>query len=86
MNFISKYEESLVKACKNGSFDGVVCGHIHHAAIEDYEGITYVNCGDWVESCTAIVESNDGTLSLLDYSKEELTINTKRIETAEKAA
>jgi len=86
VNFISKYEESLVKACKNGSFDGVVCGHIHHAAIEDYEGITYVNCGDWVESCTAIVESNDGTLSLIDYSKEELTINTKRIETAEKAA
>ena len=45
-----------------------------------------MNCGDWVESCTAIVESNDGTLSLIDYSKEELTINTKRIETAEKAA
>ena len=86
VNFISKYESTLVNVCKKKSYDGVICGHIHHAAIEDYEGITYHNCGDWVESCTALVEDHNGNISLIDYSKENLTINLKRILTAEKAA
>ena len=86
VNFISKYETTLVNVCKKKSYDGVICGHIHHAAIEDYEGITYHNCGDWVESCTALVEDHDGNISLIDYSKENRTINLKRILTAEKAA
>ena len=86
VNFISKYETTLVNVCKKNSYDGVICGHIHHAAIEDYEGITYHNCGDWVESCTALVEDHDGNISLIDYSKENLTINLRRIQTAEKAA
>ena len=86
VNFISKYETTLVNVCKKKSYDGVICGHIHHAAIEDYEGITYHNCGDWVESCTALVEDHNGNISLIDYSKENLTINLKRILTAEKAA
>ena len=86
VNFISKYETTLVNVCKKQSYDGVICGHIHHAAIEDYEGITYHNCGDWVESCTALVEDHNGNISLIDYSKENLTINLKRILTAEKAA
>ena len=71
---------------KEKNLDGIICGHIHHAEDRDFNGVNYLNCGDWVESCTAIVESSDGSLSLIDYSKEELTINTKRIETAEKAA
>ena len=46
--------------------DGVICGHIHAAAIRDV-GIRYVNCGDWVDSCTAIVEHPDGTLELVRW-------------------
>ena len=47
--------------------DGVVCGHIHWAAIRDADGVTYVNCGDWVDSCTAIVEHHDGRLELVHW-------------------
>ena len=48
--------------------DGVICGHIHHAAIHDQYGIRYVNCGDWVESCTAVAEHHDGTFEIIDWA------------------
>ena len=48
--------------------DGVICGHIHHAVIHDDYGIRYVNCGDWVESCTAVVEHHDGKFEIIDWS------------------
>ena len=47
--------------------DGVICGHIHVAAIRDVHGICYVNCGDWVDSCTAIVEHAGGRLELVRW-------------------
>ena len=52
---------------KRGGYDGVICGHIHSAAIRDLDGIAYVNTGDWVESCTAVVELEDGRLALIDW-------------------
>jgi hypothetical protein len=45
----------------------VLCGHIHSAAIREFDNVTYYNCGDWVESCTALVEGDDGFLSMLNY-------------------
>ena len=45
--------------------DGVICGHIHSAALREVDAVTYVNCGDWVDSCTAIVEHHDGRLELV---------------------
>jgi hypothetical protein len=45
----------------------VICGHIHHAVIEDLDGIRYINTGDWVESCTAIAEHEDGTFELITW-------------------
>jgi hypothetical protein len=45
----------------------VVCGHIHWAALKEVDGLTYINCGDWVDSCTAIVEHFDGRLELIDW-------------------
>ena len=48
-------------------FDGVVCGHIHHAEMRTVDGVLYVNTGDWVESCTALVEHHDGRLELIDW-------------------
>jgi UDP-2,3-diacylglucosamine pyrophosphatase LpxH len=68
VNFIGAYEAILAQEAQKSGVDGVVCGHIHHAALEDLNGIRYVNTGDWVESCTAVVEEQDGTLRLIDWS------------------
>jgi UDP-2,3-diacylglucosamine pyrophosphatase LpxH len=46
--------------------DGVICGHIHHAAIEQND-VAYINCGDWVESCTAVAEHNDGRFEIIHW-------------------
>ncbi|MGA3310899.1 MAG: UDP-2,3-diacylglucosamine diphosphatase, partial [Xanthobacteraceae bacterium] len=47
--------------------DGVICGHIHHAIIHDNFGIRYMNCGDWVESCTALAEHEDGRFEIITW-------------------
>jgi len=67
--YISKFEDALTDEAKRKGFDGVVCGHIHKAEIRSdarHEGMMYYNCGDWVESCTALVEDFDGSIRLLD--------------------
>lgn len=69
VNFIGEYEESVVKAAQEYHVDGVLCGHIHHAEIKTINGMLYMNTGDWVESCTAIVEHYDGTLELIRWKK-----------------
>jgi hypothetical protein len=46
----------------------VICGHIHHAAIHNKFGVTYLNCGDWVESCTAIAEHPDGRFEIITWT------------------
>jgi UDP-2,3-diacylglucosamine pyrophosphatase LpxH len=71
VQFISDYEESIVNTLKNESLNGVICGHIHHAEIKDMDGFLYVNTGDFVESCTAIVEKFDGSLDLVRWHKAE---------------
>lgn len=65
VNFISSYEQVLAAECRRRAYDGIVCGHIHHAEMETIEGVLYCNTGDWVESCTALVEHDDGRLELL---------------------
>ncbi|SCZ66177.1 UDP-2,3-diacylglucosamine diphosphatase [Epibacterium ulvae] len=67
VNFIGKFEETLAEDARQGGYDGVICGHIHHANIRMIDDIHYLNTGDWVESCTAIVEDADGTLRLIDW-------------------
>jgi hypothetical protein len=65
-NFISNFEQALVAEARAGGFDGVVCGHIHKAEQRMIGTLEYLNCGDWVESCTALVEHEDGRIELLD--------------------
>jgi UDP-2,3-diacylglucosamine pyrophosphatase LpxH len=65
-NFISNFEQALVAEARAGGFVGVVCGHIHKAEQRMIDGIEYLNCGDWVESCTALVEHEDGRIELID--------------------
>jgi UDP-2,3-diacylglucosamine pyrophosphatase LpxH len=71
VQFISDYEESIVNTLKDECLDGVICGHIHHAEIKDIGGFLYINTGDFVESCTAIVEYNNGKLELVKWRKSE---------------
>jgi len=70
VDFIFKFEENLAKYCKKRGFDGVICGHIHHAEIKIIDGIVYMNDGDWVESCTALVEHHDGRWEIVTWTKE----------------
>ena len=67
VEYISQYENSLSEEARRRGFDGVVCGHIHRAEIRDMDGILYCNDGDWVESCTALVEHYDGRLEIIQW-------------------
>ena len=65
VNIISDFEQSVARECRRRGLDGVICGHIHHAEIRRVGGVTYHNCGDWVESCTALAEDASGRIRLL---------------------
>lgn len=64
------YEYAAARKAAMRFLDGVICGHIHHPNLTDVEGILYVNCGDWVEHCTAFVETVTGELVLIDWVRE----------------
>ena len=68
INIVSDFESSVAHECRRRGFDGVVCGHIHHAEVRDMGGITYHNCGDWVDSCTALAEDHNGHIRILRAS------------------
>jgi UDP-2,3-diacylglucosamine pyrophosphatase LpxH len=67
VQYISNFEEAAGRECAERGLDGIICGHIHHAEIRSIGSITYFNDGDGVESCTTLVETNDGRMQLLDY-------------------
>ncbi len=69
VNYIGEFEHYLAEEARKSSATGVICGHIHHAADRDMQGIRYLNTGDWVESCTALIEDYDGTLSILRFAE-----------------
>lgn len=75
VNFIGEYESVLAAEAVRGGFDGIICGHIHKAAMEELGDVAYLNCGDWVESCTAIVEHPDGRLQLIDWARKTRVAN-----------
>lgn len=65
LDFIWKFEESVAKHAENENAFGIICGHIHTPAIKEIDGIMYLNDGDWVETCSAIVETHAGDFQLL---------------------
>jgi UDP-2,3-diacylglucosamine pyrophosphatase LpxH len=67
---IDRFESALAGEAKRRGLDGVICGHIHHAEMRSVHGVLYMNDGDWVESCTALVEHPDGRFELLDWARE----------------
>jgi hypothetical protein len=76
VDFIFQFEKNLVAYCKKRGFDGVICGHIHHAEIKEINGVMYMNDGDWVESCTALVEHHDGRWEIIAWTKEKDNVDT----------
>ncbi len=68
VNVIGKFEEALTREAAKVNAQGVICGHIHHATSRDIDGVHYLNTGDWVESCTAIVEHHDGRFEIIRWS------------------
>jgi UDP-2,3-diacylglucosamine pyrophosphatase LpxH len=67
VDYISAFEQTLAEEAQRREVDGVICGHTHHAVIHDNFGIRYTNCGDWVESCSALVEHEDGRFEILTW-------------------
>ncbi len=67
LNFITAFEEAVANEARKRGMDGVVCGHIHRAEIRDIGGVLYCNDGDWVESCSALVEHMDGRLEIVHW-------------------
>jgi UDP-2,3-diacylglucosamine pyrophosphatase LpxH len=65
VSFIFDFEASVARHARERGAAGVICGHIHAAALREVDGVTYINCGDWVDSCTAIVEHLDGRMELV---------------------
>ena len=68
-SIISNYETTLTHECMKRELQGVICGHIHHPELKEINGIQYANCGDWVESCSALVEDKQGHLKIVQWLK-----------------
>ncbi len=71
VNYIGDFEKTLAAEAERHDADGVICGHIHHATMHHSFGVHYLNCGDWVESCTAIVEHYDGRFEIITWTSTE---------------
>jgi UDP-2,3-diacylglucosamine pyrophosphatase LpxH len=81
VSFIGRFEETLAAEAKRHGVDGVICGHIHSAAMRDFGGFTYINTGDWVESCTAVVEHRDGRMEIIRWQEFSRVLNASRTPT-----
>jgi UDP-2,3-diacylglucosamine pyrophosphatase LpxH len=76
VQFISDFEHAVARETRRRNVDGVVCGHIHRAEITTLNNILYCNDGDWVESCTALIEKHDGSLELLYWADQQETVKS----------
>jgi UDP-2,3-diacylglucosamine pyrophosphatase LpxH len=86
VNYIGEFEDALSGEALRVGAQGVICGHIHHAAIQDMKGgIRYVNTGDWVESCTAVAEHQDGRMEIIRWNRSVRMIQEDALEAAEAA-
>jgi UDP-2,3-diacylglucosamine pyrophosphatase LpxH len=72
VQYITRYEEAMARLAAARQVDGVICGHIHRAEMREIGGFRYLNCGDWVESCTALVEDQHGNFSLVQFHEDSV--------------
>ena len=66
-SYIGDFEQEMSTYCKKKGYNGVICGHIHHATIKNFDEVVYMNDGDWCESCTALVETKTGNFKIIQY-------------------
>ena len=66
-NYLSDFEQGLAALAHHHHIDGVICGHVHHATIHEDLGVRYINCGDWIESCTAVAEHSNGAFEIVTW-------------------
>lgn len=69
VEFLSYFEDAMIRLAERRGVDGIICGHVHTPEIRDVGGIKYFNDGDWVESCSAMVEHMDGRMELIRWSE-----------------
>jgi UDP-2,3-diacylglucosamine pyrophosphatase LpxH len=81
VNHVGRFEELLSLEARRRDVYGVICGHIHHAMIHDQFGVRYMNTGDWVESCTALVEHFDGSFEIIYWMDELRRMNESDVVT-----
>jgi UDP-2,3-diacylglucosamine pyrophosphatase LpxH len=67
VEYIGNYEQAIAEEARRRGVDGVICGHIHKAEMREIGPVLYCNTGDWVESCTALVEHRNGQLEIIDW-------------------
>jgi len=84
VNFIFDFEDSVIRHARERDLDGAICGHIHWPMIKQVEGMTYINCGDWVDSCTAIIEHMNGRMELIHWKGSSLNSKLPNIERPQK--
>lgn len=70
MAYIRAYEERVAGDARERGFDGHICGHIHFGHVQELDGVLYLNDGDWVEHCTALVEDHGGAMELIHWSEQ----------------
>jgi UDP-2,3-diacylglucosamine pyrophosphatase LpxH len=71
MKYVNDYEEALIQFARKSEACGVICGHIHRPEIRQIGEVVYMNCGDWIENCTALVEDFTGKISLINFHDRE---------------
>ncbi|WP_374655877.1 UDP-2,3-diacylglucosamine diphosphatase [Phenylobacterium sp.] len=69
LQFVENFEAAVADEARRRGVDGVICGHIHKAEMRDIDGIAYINDGDWVESCSALVEHDDGRMEIVHWAQ-----------------
>jgi UDP-2,3-diacylglucosamine pyrophosphatase LpxH len=79
LNYVTDFENAVAHEAEKQGYQGVVCGHIHRAEIRDVNGILYCNDGDWVESRTALVENEQGELSLLFWETDPVMVTSPEL-------
>ena len=80
VKFVSEYEKLVCNYAKQFKVEGIICGHIHHANMQYMNEIHYINDGDWVESCTALVEHFDGKLELINWTEKRKELFNETID------
>ena len=71
VSYVGDFEATVASVCNQRGYAGIICGHIHKAANREVGGVRYLNCGDWVESCTAILHTHDGQFQVIEHDTRE---------------